>query len=41
MNIVAQEVHKGSGALKVMVKDSIDIQGMKTIAGSKALMNSA
>ncbi|ENX21747.1 hypothetical protein F892_00985 [Acinetobacter vivianii] len=40
MNIVVQEVHKGTGALKVMVKDSIDIQGMKTMAGSKALMQS-
>ena len=41
MNIVAQEVQKGTGSLKVMVKDSIDIQGMKTIAGSKALMQSS
>ncbi|KAF5270760.1 hypothetical protein FQR65_LT17827 [Abscondita terminalis] len=39
MNIVVQEVQKGTGALKVMVKDSIDIQGMKTMAGSQALMN--
>lgn len=38
MNIVVQEVQKGTGALKVMVKDSIDIQGMKTMSGSKALM---
>ncbi|EOR06382.1 amidase [Acinetobacter genomosp. 15BJ] len=40
MNIVVQEVQKGTGVLKVMVKDSIDIQGMKTMAGSKALMHS-
>lgn len=31
-------MHKGSGKLKVMVKDTIDIQGLKTIAGSKALL---
>ena len=29
MNIVVQEVQIGRGALKVMVKDSIDIQGLK------------
>ncbi|MEG0341662.1 MAG: amidase [Acinetobacter sp.] len=40
MNIIVQEVQKGVGALKVMVKDSIDIQGMKTMSGSKALMQS-
>lgn len=40
MNIIVQEVQKGAGALKVMVKDSIDIQGMQTMAGSKALMQS-
>ncbi len=40
MNIIVQEVQKGTGTLNVMVKDSIDIQGMKTIAGSKALMDS-
>ncbi|EXB27646.1 amidase family protein [Acinetobacter baumannii 1437282] len=40
MNIIVQEVQKGAGALKVMVKDSIDIQGMKTMAGSQALMQS-
>lgn len=39
MNIVVQEVQKGTGALKVMVKDSIDIQGMKTMSGSQALMD--
>lgn len=38
MNIIAQEVHEGTGALKVMVKDSIDIRGLRTMAGSKALM---
>ncbi|CAM4377380.1 amidase [Acinetobacter pragensis] len=37
MNIVAKDVHLGSGKLTVMVKDSIDIQGFQTIAGSKAL----
>lgn len=41
MNIVAQEVSLGTGTLKVMVKDSIDIQGMKTIAGCKALQDHA
>ncbi|WP_343620654.1 amidase [Acinetobacter proteolyticus] len=40
MNIIVQEVQKGTGALKVMVKDSIDIQGMRTMAGSQALMQS-
>ncbi|MCJ0828219.1 amidase [Acinetobacter sp. NIPH1876] len=40
MNIIVQEVQKGAGALKVMVKDSIDIQGIQTMAGSKALMRS-
>ncbi|MBJ9984799.1 amidase [Acinetobacter sp. S40] len=39
MNIIVQEVQKGTGALKVMVKDSIDIQGIKTMVGSKALMH--
>ena len=34
MNIIVQEVQKGAGTLKVMVKDSIDIQGMQTMAGS-------
>ncbi len=38
MNIISQSVQKGSGKLKVMVKDTIDIQGLKTIAGSKALL---
>lgn len=37
MNIVAKDVHLGSGKLTVMVKDSIDVQGFQTIAGSKAL----
>lgn len=41
MNIVAQEVSLGTGTLKVMVKDSIDIQGVKTIAGCKALQDHA
>lgn len=40
MNIIVQDVQKGMGTLKVMVKDSIDIQGMKTMVGSKALMQS-
>jgi amidase len=39
MNIVVQDVQIGRGALKVMVKDSIDIQGLKTMIGSKALMD--
>ncbi|MES5773725.1 amidase [Acinetobacter baumannii] len=38
MNIISQSVQKGSGKLKVMVKDTIDIQGLKTIAGSRALL---
>lgn len=40
MNIVAKDVHLGSGKLTVMVKDSIDIQGLQTISGSKSLENS-
>lgn len=40
MNIIVQDVQKGTGTLRVMVKDSIDIQGMKTMAGSQALMHS-
>lgn len=41
MNIIAKEMLLGSGKLTVMVKDSIDIQGFKTLAGSRALENSA
>lgn len=41
MNIVAQEISIGSGTIKVMVKDSIDIQGMTTVAGCKALLDQA
>ncbi|UIJ77487.1 amidase [Acinetobacter sp. SH20PTE14] len=37
MNIVAKNIQLGSGKLTVMVKDSIDIQGIKTISGSRAL----
>lgn len=37
MNIVAKDVQLGSGKFTVMVKDSIDIQGFQTVAGSKAL----
>ena len=40
MNIVVEELQKGTGSLTVMVKDSIDIQGMKTMVGSKALIAS-
>ena len=40
MNIVAKDVHLGTGKLTVMVKDSIDIQGFRTVAGSKALEDS-
>lgn len=36
MNIVAQALHLGSGHLRVMVKDCIDIQGMPTLMGSQA-----
>lgn len=41
MNIVAKDMLLGSGKLTVMVKDSIDIQGFKTLSGSRALENSA
>lgn len=41
MNIVAEDVHLGSGTLTVMVKDSIDIQGFKTRSGSRSLEDSA
>ncbi|WP_180024844.1 amidase family protein [Acinetobacter sp. YH1901134] len=37
MNIVEKNIQLGSGKLTVMVKDSIDIQGIKTISGSRAL----
>ena len=35
MNIISQSVHKGSGKLKVMVKDTIDIQGLKLLLAVK------
>lgn len=41
MNIVAQEAQLGSGMLKVMIKDSIDIQGFKTLSGSRAYESAA
>lgn len=41
MNIVAQEMQIGTGKITVMVKDSIDIQGFKTILGSRALLDNA
>ncbi len=41
MNIVAKNIQLGSGKLTVMVKDSIDIQGVKTISGSRALEDTA
>ena len=41
MNIVAENIQLGSGKLTVMVKDSIDIQGVKTISGSRALEDTA
>lgn len=31
MNIISQSVQKGNGKLKVMVKDTIDIQGLKPL----------
>ena len=40
-NIVYEELTLGSGKTKVMVKDSIHIQGYKTVAGSKSLLNSS
>ena len=39
MNIIAQSLSRGHGELKVMIKDTIDIQGFKTVAGSKAYLN--
>ncbi len=39
MNIIAKDVAKGSGKLKVMVKDSIDIEGFQTLSGSLAYAN--
>ena len=41
MNIVAENIQLGSGKLTVMVKDSIDIQYLKTISGSRALEDTA
>ncbi|WP_407305528.1 amidase [Acinetobacter sp.] len=40
MNIVAQKLSLGFGALKVMIKDSINIQGFKTLSGSHAFDDS-
>lgn len=40
MNIIAKDVAKGSGSLKVMVKDSIDIAGFQTLSGSLAYQDS-
>ena len=40
MNIVAKEMQLGSGKFTVMVKDSIDIKGFQTLAGSRALEKS-
>ena len=40
MNIIAKELQLGSGKLTVMVKDSIDIKGFQTLAGSRALEKS-
>ena len=37
MNIIVQALNQGKGKLKVMVKDTIDIQGYVTQAGSAAL----
>lgn len=37
MNIVVQALKEGTGKLKVMVKDTIDVQGYVTQAGSAAL----
>ncbi|MHA3892932.1 amidase [Acinetobacter sp. GXMZU3951] len=39
MNIVAQSISIGQGKLKVMIKDTIDIQGFKTISGSQACLD--
>ena len=41
MNIVAQDMQIGTGKITVMVKDSIDIQGFKTVSGSRALLDNA
>ena len=40
MNIIIQQLSMGHGNLNVMVKDSIDIQGQITTAGSRALAHS-
>ncbi|MFU8928228.1 amidase [Acinetobacter puyangensis] len=39
-NIVYKKMTLGQGAIKVMIKDSIHIAGFKTVAGSRALINS-
>ncbi|GAA5016356.1 amidase [Acinetobacter puyangensis] len=39
-NIVYEKMTLGQGAIKVMIKDSIHIAGFKTVAGSRALINS-
>lgn len=39
LNIVAKELTLGNGPLKVMVKDSIDIQGEQTLLGSRSRLN--
>lgn len=41
MNIEAKNIQLGSGKLTVMVKDSINIQYVKTILGSRALEDTA
>lgn len=41
MNIIVQETALGNGRLKVMIKDCIDIQGYKTLSGSRAYLESA
>lgn len=40
LNIIIQDLSIGHGHLNVMIKDSIDIQGYITTAGSRALANS-
>lgn len=39
-NIVYEKMILGEGPIKVMIKDSIHIAGFKTVAGSRALINS-
>lgn len=39
MNIISHSIKLGEGYLKVLIKDTIDIKGLPTIAGSQAFLN--